>query len=57
LLTAEKSEMARAVEQLPHAAQVIGASAWLIGRSFSNNAWQSAHRYSYNGIVSVLNPA
>jgi hypothetical protein len=54
LLTAEKSEIARAVAQLPHLAHAMGTSAWFIGRSFSNNAWQSAHRYSYNGIASVL---
>jgi hypothetical protein len=54
---AEKREIARTVAQLPHLAHTMGASAWLIGRSFSNNAWQSAHRYSYNGIASVLYPA
>jgi len=53
---AENSEMARTVAQLPHLAQAIGALAWLIARSFSNNAWQSAHRYSYNGMVFALNP-
>jgi 2-hydroxy-3-oxopropionate reductase len=53
--TAEKREIARVVAQLPQTLQAMGVSAWLIGRSFSNLVWQSAHRYSYNGMCIAPN--
>lgn len=52
---AEKRERARAVALLPQTAQAMGASAWLIGLSFSNLAWHFVHRYSYNGMIIAPN--
>jgi len=43
---AEKSEMARVVWLLPHAAQEAGESALLMGRSWLNFFWQSPQTYS-----------
>jgi len=43
---AANKEIAREVSALPQWAQVTGASAWLIGRSFSKVVRHSAQRYS-----------
>ncbi|MGD8515955.1 MAG: hypothetical protein PVG54_03220 [Anaerolineae bacterium] len=43
---AEKSEIARDVCELPQRLQDAGASALLMGRSFSKVFWQSVHWYS-----------
>jgi 3-hydroxy-3-methylglutaryl CoA synthase len=50
LLMAENREIAREVWLLPQWTQGAGASALLMGRSFSKIVSQSAQRYSYIGI-------